>query len=95
MSQEGNQLQNQGLSLTHGRRHTELKDLPTREYLDETVVPILTEGLAILGKVWSIANILIIRTDSEPILTKNKSFLFLWDSTCTKIFDSHTVMTHT
>ena len=51
MSQEGNQLQNQGLSLTHGRRHTELKDLPTREYLDETVVPILTEGLAILGKV--------------------------------------------
>merc|ERR1711868_26089 len=50
MSQEGNQLQNQGLSLTHGRRHTELKDLPTREYLDETVVPILTEGLAILGK---------------------------------------------
>ena len=53
MSQEGNQLQNQGLSLTHGRRHTELKDLPTREYLDETVVPILTEGLAILGKVCS------------------------------------------
>ena len=32
-------------------RHIELKDLPTRKYLDETVVPILTEGLAILGKV--------------------------------------------
>ena len=34
-----------------GGHRIELKDLPTRKYLDETVVPILTEGLAILGKV--------------------------------------------
>ena len=76
MSQEGNQLQNQGLSLTHGRRHTELKDLPTREYLDETVVPILTEGLAILGKVCYFSIIY----SHEYKMT---NFEFLYDSSIT------------
>jgi len=49
-------MSNQGQESTGNRpevqnRHLELKDLSTRKYLDETVVPILTEGLAILGKV--------------------------------------------
>ena len=31
----------------------ELQSLPTRKYLDETVMPLLLEGLAILSKVWA------------------------------------------
>lgn len=43
----------------------ELQSLPTRKYLDETVIPLLLEGLAILSKVDNIYNIFLHSSRSE------------------------------